>query len=75
MTTKITVSLPDEQVEALRAAVRAGRAKSVSSAVSAVLSEHLPKETLAEFLADLSKEHGPPSAEDVAWAKQALAEL
>lgn len=75
MTMKITVSLPDEQVEALRRAVRTGQAKSVSALVSAALTDHLPRETLAELIEDIIREDGPPSAEDVAWAKQALAGL
>lgn len=70
---KITVSLPDEQVEALREAVRAGRAKSVSALMSEVLKDYLPRETLAEVLADILREDGPASAEDIAWARQALA--
>ncbi len=75
MTAKITISLPDWQVQALRAAVRSGKGKSVSALVSEALAEHLPGETLAELLDDLEREDGPPSAEDVAWAKQALAGL
>jgi Arc/MetJ-type ribon-helix-helix transcriptional regulator len=75
MTTKITVSLPDEQVAALKSAVRAGKGRSVSALVSEALAEHLPRETLSELLADLAREDGPPSDEDRAWAKQALAGL
>lgn len=72
MTTKITVSLPDGQVEALRAAVRAGRAKSVSALVAETLEEFLPRETLADVLAEWNAEDGPPTAEDYAWAKKAM---
>lgn len=75
MTTKITVSLPDEQVEELRAAVRAGKGRSVSALVSEALAEHLPRESLSELLDDLSEQFGPPSPDDVAWAKQALSGL
>jgi len=74
MTTKITVSLPDEQVAALRAAVRDGEGRSVSALVSAALSDWTEKETLAQFLAHMEQVHGPIPAEDLAWARQGLAE-
>lgn len=71
MTTKITVSLPDEQVAVLRAAVRSGAARSVSALVSRTLAERLQESTYDEFLAQLLADAAPTAA-DQAWADDAL---
>lgn len=72
MTTKITVSLPDEQVAELKAAVRAGRARSVSALVTQALADHRQSDTLDDLLAHLERVHGPVPEADRAWARQAL---
>lgn len=72
MTTKITVSLPDEQVQAVKSAVAQGRAASVSALVSAALAEELKREDLSALIADLIAEHGSPSEADYEWARNAL---
>ncbi len=72
MTTKIAISLPDEQVSAARQAVKDGRAASVSALVSEALADKLQVDTLAALVADIIAEDGPPSPEDYAWAEQAL---
>lgn len=72
MTTRITVSLPDEQVAFLRQAVQDKHATSVSHMVSIALRQAMNEDTLAAFVADLIAVHGPPSDADYAWAKQAL---
>jgi Arc/MetJ-type ribon-helix-helix transcriptional regulator len=72
MTTKIAVSLPDEQVSALKQAVRDGRAPSVSALVSAALADKLQGEELAALVADLIAQDGAPSDDDYAWARSAL---
>jgi Arc/MetJ-type ribon-helix-helix transcriptional regulator len=79
---KITVSLPQEQVEAVRDAVAHGEAASVSGYVSAALAEALARHggetakderALAELVAELIAEYGEPSAEAHAWADAAFA--
>ncbi len=79
---KITVSLPQEQVEAVRDAVARGEAASVSGYVSAALAGALVRPSpetakdesaLAELVAELIAEHGEPSAEAHAWADAAFA--
>lgn len=67
MTTKITVSLPDEQVAAARQAVAEGRARSVSAYVSAALGDYAREHTLDWIIADMVAEIGEPSAEDTAY--------
>lgn len=68
MTRRITVSLPDSLVEHATAAVREGRAASVSAYVAEALEEKSGREPLAKVLADWEAELGPPSADDEAWA-------
>jgi Arc/MetJ-type ribon-helix-helix transcriptional regulator len=72
MTTKIAVSLPDHLVEAARAAVRDGRAASVSAVVADALRSYLRVNSLQSFLDELDAEFGPPSTEDLAWADSVL---
>ena len=72
MTTKITVSLPDEQVAALRGAVSRGEARSVSAMVGRAVAAQTDRETLAGLLAHLDVVHGPVPDDDDAWAREAL---
>lgn len=72
MTTKITISLPDDQVVAIRRAVEEGRASSVSGFISEAVARSQREDSLLALLDDLDRELGPPSAEDAAWAKRAL---
>ncbi|MDT7539991.1 MAG: hypothetical protein QOI82_3576 [Actinomycetota bacterium] len=72
MTTKIAISLPDDQVAALKRAAAEGRAPSVSALISEALSEKFQRESLASLVADIIAEDGPPSAADYAWADEAL---
>jgi len=72
MTQKIGVSLPDEQVVAIRRAVEQGRAASVSGYISAAVARAEQEDGLARLLDDLDRELGPVSAEDLAWADKAL---
>ena len=71
-TTKITSSLPDDQVVAIRRAVEEGRASSVSGFISEAVARSQREDSLLALLDDLDRELGPPSAEDAAWAKRAL---
>lgn len=72
MTTKIAVSLPDELVAAARLAVSEGRAASVSAFVAAALEERSRYGELADLLAEMASEAGPPTDRDRTWARQAL---
>lgn len=72
MTTKIAISLPDELVEDARAAVRAGRATSVSAYIAETMRRHGRKEALREVLDDWFLEFGAPTPEERAWARQQL---
>lgn len=73
MTTKITVSLPDEAVAAARQAVKEGRAPSVSAYVAEALDRtYGARRPLALLVADMIAEGGEPSAEAYRWADEAL---
>ena len=61
--TKIAVSLPDEQVQAAKRAVAAGRAASVSAFVSDALARAAREDSLAELLDEMNRELGEPSQE------------
>lgn len=72
MTTKIAISLPDEQVAAARQAVAEGRAPSVSAYIAKALADQGEYADLSGLLADMAAEQGTPSDEDRAWARRAL---
>lgn len=72
MTTKIAVSLPDEQVAAARAAVAEGRAASVSAYVAEALSRRSIEDELLHLLEQDEAAGEPTTDEHRAWARQAL---
>jgi Arc/MetJ-type ribon-helix-helix transcriptional regulator len=73
MSTRITVSLPDDLVASAVAAVAAGRATSVSAYVAIALREKVDRESVAEVLADWRTEVGALRATDETWVQDALA--
>ncbi|MBS1848439.1 MAG: toxin-antitoxin system antitoxin subunit [Actinobacteria bacterium] len=72
MTMKIAVSLPDDQVEAMRRAVAQGRAASVSGYVSSAIARAEREASLTELLDDLDRELGEVDPATLAWADKAL---
>jgi len=66
------VTLPEDQVAAARRAVAEGRAASVSAYVAEALARRDADDDLAEMLAEIYAETGPPSDEDRAWARNVL---
>lgn len=73
MSTRITVSLPDDLVMAATSAVAAGQAASVSAYVAMALREQAERESVADVLAEWLAEAGPLSEEENAWVETALA--
>jgi Arc/MetJ-type ribon-helix-helix transcriptional regulator len=69
---KIAITLPEDQVAAARRAVAEGRSASVSAYISQALARRDADEELAETVAEIYAETGPPTAADRAWARQAL---
>lgn len=75
---KLTISLPAEQAEQVRAAVARGEAASVSSYISTALATVMPAspseddDPLVELLAEMDAEYGPPSPEAYAWADEVM---
>ncbi len=72
MTIKIAVSLPDELVAAARQSVAQGRARSVSAFIAEAIQEHGRYDDLADLLAEMAAEAGPPTEQDRIWARKAL---
>lgn len=72
MTTKITVSLPDELVAEANEAVETGRVASVSAYVADAMSEQREQDTLTELVRDMIAEDGQPSPRDYEWAEAVL---
>lgn len=72
MTTKIAVSLPDELVAAARQSVAQGRARSVSAFIADAIEERGRYDDLADLLAEMAAEAGPPTEQDRVWARKAL---
>jgi hypothetical protein len=70
---KIAITLPRDQLASVHREVRAGRADSVSGYIAGVLAEHGKRESLRVLLRDLIEQYGEPAAEDIKWAKRALA--
>jgi hypothetical protein len=71
-TTKIAITLPEEQLARVQRAVRAGRAESVSGYIARVLSEQGREESLRALVRDMIAQHGEPSREEKKWAKRVL---
>ena len=74
MTTKITVSLPDEAVVAARKAVKEHRAASVPAYVANALDRTCgDQRPLNLLIAEMIAESGEPSPAAYRWADQVLA--
>ncbi len=69
---KIAITLPEDQVAAARRAVAEGRSPSVSAYIAEALARRDADDELAEMLAEIYAEAGPPSDADRQWARRAL---
>lgn len=68
MTTKLTISLPDDLAVEARDAVRAGRAASVSGYIVAAIQHYRQAMTLEEWLTQADAQAGGPPS-DAAFAR------
>jgi Arc/MetJ-type ribon-helix-helix transcriptional regulator len=71
----VTVSLSPERIAAIRRAVAAGRAESVSAYVSQAIDRHAESDALTALLDAMDAEWGPPPPEAERWADEAVARL
>jgi len=69
---KLGMTLPSELAETARAAVRDGRAPSVSAYITEAVYERVRREQLAELLDAMDAELGAPGGEAEAWARRVL---
>lgn len=74
-TAKIAITLPPEQLQRIKLAVRKGRAESVSAYIVRALAQQDREESLADVLKDMIAEHGEPNRKEKAWARRVLARL
>jgi Arc/MetJ-type ribon-helix-helix transcriptional regulator len=72
MTKKIGISLSDELYEWAQQAVSAGRAETVSSVIAQALEAERRRAALRSLVEDLKAEAGEPTAQDYAWADEAI---
>jgi hypothetical protein len=72
-TSKIAITIPEEQLAHVHREIRAGRAESVSGYIARALAEQERRESLRDLLKDLIAAHGEPTREDKKWAKSVLA--
>jgi Arc/MetJ-type ribon-helix-helix transcriptional regulator len=72
MTVKLTISLPDDLAAEVRAAVRDGRAPSVSAYVAQAIEWVRDRPTLEQVLNEMDEEFGPSTPEELAWAKEQM---
>ncbi len=72
MRTRVTVTVEEETIRAVEAAVGAGRAPSVSAWVAAAINERVQRENLADVLGEIRAELGPATDEETAWARSVL---
>ena len=70
MTTRITVSLPDELVAEAKRAVEDGAFPSVSAYVADAMSRHRRKRPHAEVIRELLADSPPLTGEDRAWIEE-----
>ena len=63
-TTKIAITLPEEELAKVHRAIRAGRADSVSGYIARVLAENARHESLRDLVRDLIAEHGEPTQQE-----------
>jgi Arc/MetJ-type ribon-helix-helix transcriptional regulator len=69
---KIAITLPPAQLARAQAAVRAGRAASVSAYIVRAIERQEREDALATLVRDLIEQHGEPTAKERAWAKRVL---
>jgi hypothetical protein len=69
---KIAITLDPAHLERAQAAVKSGRAASVSAYIARAIDRQSREDSLAALVADLIAQHGAPSAKDKAWAKRVL---
>jgi hypothetical protein len=69
---KVALSIPADVLRLAKKEVAAGRAKSLSSFVSAAVDEKLRRDELASILDAMDAEHGKPTKAATAWAKRVL---
>jgi Arc/MetJ-type ribon-helix-helix transcriptional regulator len=69
---KIAITIPEELLAEVKAAVARGEAASVSAYISEAVAQANGKRPYQQYFDLLDELHGPPSPEDHAWAAKQL---
>lgn len=69
-TERVTITVPRQIADRLRAEVAAGVAESVSGLVTSILEARFERGLVDHFLSDMAAVGGLPSKEDIEWADE-----
>lgn len=69
---RITVTVPEEVLLEVRGRVSAGESSSVSAFFTEAARDLLRRSNLAALLDDIERDVGPPTGEDLEWARAQL---
>lgn len=71
-TERVTITVPKQIAERLRAEVAAGAAESVSGLVTSIVEARFERGLVEHFLADMAAVGGLPTKEDIEWADELI---
>lgn len=66
---RVTITMPEEVLQAVRARVANGHASSVSAYMTGLAKEAVRERDLLDVLAEIDAEEGPPSEEAERWVE------
>ncbi len=69
---RVTITIDENVLAQAEQLVAAGKAKSVSALFAGAVEKEVKREKLAEVMADILSEVGPPTEEDEAWVRESL---
>jgi Arc/MetJ-type ribon-helix-helix transcriptional regulator len=74
MATKITITLPDDQLAEIKRRVKAGWSKNVSDYLQDIVQKSFDNEVAFDAMLEesLMKSGGPATAKELAWARRML---
>jgi hypothetical protein len=70
---RITITVDEDVLQEAEARVAAGEARSLSAWVAEAMAVRTKRERLADVMADIRAEIGPPSKETEQWVRDVLA--
>jgi hypothetical protein len=68
----MAISFPKALAARVRDEVKATRASSVSAFIRQAVDEKIARDSLQQVLDEMDREYGPPTEEELAWARRIL---